>query len=296
MLQAGHFGVPQSRYRFFVWAAKLGYTLPTFPLPTTTFNSDSSAIFDAPITLEYNDHEAFDYLGRRRYQAPDPMVTVRDAISDLPGFEYIHPDDINKEARNNRTGGFARVNSLKKNDRMRIGFKEWEDDMDIRLEGEDRTLLRKITQYRTVPQCEYQRKLRHRVSRNGYIRNHTTERPQKATIETIYRFAMAPRARYKPRGSRLDFDGYFNTVTSSADPTGSPGIVHPNQHRCTTTRERARAQGFPDTFIFPADQSPRKCRKQIGNAVPPPLAAALGGMLVEAMIQDMELEGDDRHP
>ncbi|KAG0284747.1 hypothetical protein BGZ96_010905 [Linnemannia gamsii] len=296
MLQAGHFGVPQSRYRFFVWAAKLGYTLPTFPLPTTTFNSDGSAIFDTPMTLEYNDHEAFDYLGRRRYQAPDPMITVRDALSDLPGFEYIHPDDINKETENNkiiRTGGFARVNSLKENDSKRIGFKEWEDDMDIRLDREDRALLRKITQYRTVPQCEYQRKLRHRVSRDCRIRNHTTERAKKSTIETIYKFAMAPRARYV-KGSRLDFDGFFHTVTSSADPTGSPGIVHPNQHRCTTTRERARAQGFPDSFIFPAGQTPRKCRKQIGNAVPPPLATALGGMLIEAMIQDMEARRSGR--
>ncbi|KAK3817886.1 MAG: S-adenosyl-L-methionine-dependent methyltransferase [Linnemannia elongata] len=275
MLQAGHFGVPQSRYRFFVWAAKLGYTLPTFPLPTTTFITGISAFFDAPRNLHYNAHESFHYYGRRRYQAPDPMVTVRDAISDLPGFEYIHPDDVDKETgsvKMNRTGSFVRVNSLEKGSN-RIG---------------------KITKYRTEPQCEYQRKMRCRVSGNDRIRNHITEFIQSTTVESIYKFDMAPKARLGSKGSRLDFDGFFNTVTSSADPMGTPGIVHPNQHRVTTIRERARAQGFPDTFVFPADQSPLKWRKQIGNAVPPPLAAALGGMLVEAMIQDKEHENGDR--
>ncbi|KAF9329689.1 hypothetical protein BGZ91_000444 [Linnemannia elongata] len=296
MMQAGHYGVPQSRYRFFVWAAKLGYTLPTFPLPTTTFSTDTSASFDAPLDLEYNDHKAFHYFGRRKYQAPDPMVTVRDALSDLPGFEYIHPDDVDKETGRvsiNRTGSFVRLNSLEKGGN-RIGFKEWMSETDRRLRSEDRAQLRKILRYRTRPQCEYQRKMRCRVSGNDRIRNHLTELPRSTTVESIYKFDMAPKARFGSKGSRLDFDGFFNTVTSSADPTGSPGIVHPNQHRVTTIRERARAQGFPDTFIFPADQSPLKLRKQIGNAVPPPLAAALGVMLVEAMLQDKEHEKGDR--
>lgn len=296
MIQAGHYGVPQSRYRFFVWATKLGYTLPTFPLPTTTFSADTSASFDAPLDLEYNDHKAFHYFGRRKYQAPDPMVTVRDALSDLPGFEYIHPDDVDKETGRvsiNRTGSFVRLNSLKKGGN-RIGFNEWMNETDRRLRSEDKAQLRKITRYRTRPQCEYQRKMRCRVSGNDRIRNHLTELPRSTTVESIYKFDMAPKARLGSKGSRLDFDGFFNTVTSSADPTGSPGIVHPNQHRVTTIRERARAQGFPDTFIFPADQSPLKWRKQIGNAVPPPLAAALGVMLVEAMLQDKEHEKGDR--
>ncbi|KAF9551020.1 hypothetical protein EC957_010788 [Mortierella hygrophila] len=264
MLQAGHFGVPQSRYRFF-----------------------------------YNDHKAFHYFGRRRYQAPDPMVTVRDALSDLPGFEYIHPDDVDKETGSvkiNRTGSFVRINSLEKGSN-RIGSKEWVSETDRRLCGEDRAQLRKITKYRTGPQCEYQRKLRCQVSENDRIRNHITELLRPATVKSIYKFDMAPKARLGGKGSRLDFDGFFNTVTSSADPMNSPGIIHPNQHRVTTIRERARAQGFPDTFIFPADQSPLRWRKQIGNAVPPPLAEALGGMLVEAIIQDKEHEeGGRRRP
>ena len=51
--------------------------------------------------------------------------------------------------------------------------------------------------------------------------------------------------------------------------------LHPSEHRPITVREAARCQGFPDSFIFPKHQSMTSVAKQIGNAVPPPLAARL---------------------
>ena len=46
-------------------------------------------------------------------------------------------------------------------------------------------------------------------------------------------------------------------------------------------RECARAQGFPDYVRFAGKLSDKY--KQIGNAVPPPLAKALGVEIMKAM-------------
>ena len=52
--------------------------------------------------------------------------------------------------------------------------------------------------------------------------------------------------------------------------------VHYEHHRVITVRESARIQGFADTFIWP-DSIPRLQQyRQVGNAVPPPLARAVG--------------------
>ncbi|KAG0198380.1 hypothetical protein BGX33_012367, partial [Mortierella sp. NVP41] len=101
---------PQSRYRFFVWAAQLGHTLPTFPLPTTALKFDNRERFTPPLELVHNGHHTLDYRSRRGLQGPDPMVSIRNAVSDLPGFEYCHPDDIDpktkklKQASNSTNG------------------------------------------------------------------------------------------------------------------------------------------------------------------------------------------------
>lgn len=49
--------------------------------------------------------------------------------------------------------------------------------------------------------------------------------------------------------------------------------LHPEQHRPITHREAARFQSFPDDFIFTGTKV--EIAKQIGNAVPPLLAAAV---------------------
>jgi DNA (cytosine-5)-methyltransferase 1 len=57
--------------------------------------------------------------------------------------------------------------------------------------------------------------------------------------------------------------------------------LHPEQHRPITHREAARLMGFPDDFIF--EGSKTEIARQIGNAVPPPLAAAIAQTVYELM-------------
>ncbi|RWW32853.1 hypothetical protein GW17_00002444 [Ensete ventricosum] len=56
---------------------------------------------------------------------------------------------------------------------------------------------------------------------------------------------------------------------------------HPEQDRILTVRECARSQGFTDSYRFSG--SVQNKHRQIGNAVPPPLAYALGRKLKEAV-------------
>ena len=57
--------------------------------------------------------------------------------------------------------------------------------------------------------------------------------------------------------------------------------LHPTEHRPITVREAARLQSFPDSFVFPETQSMVSVAKQIGNAVPPKLAAAIARAVIE---------------
>jgi len=57
--------------------------------------------------------------------------------------------------------------------------------------------------------------------------------------------------------------------------------IHPTQHRSLSVREAARIQSFPDKFRFAG--TPMHRFRQIGNAVPPLLAEALGVELIKAV-------------
>lgn len=70
---------------------------------------------------------------------------------------------------------------------------------------------------------------------------------------------------------RLVWDGISPTVDTRFGDFRL--FLHPLENRGLTVREAARIQGFPDTFIFPESKS--LAFKQIGNAVPPPVARVL---------------------
>lgn len=77
--------------------------------------------------------------------------------------------------------------------------------------------------------------------------------------------------------------------------------VHYRHHRVVTVRESARLQGFSDDFLWP-DSIPRLQQyRQVGNAVPPPMAEAVAQCLAEQMrwqLEPQEMAGNpsDRPP
>ena len=77
---------------------------------------------------------------------------------------------------------------------------------------------------------------------------------------------------------RLLDDDVAATITTRFDTPSSGRFTHPQQNRCITTREAARIQTFPDSFIF---YGTKTCQmKQVGNAVPPYLAYAIANVIM----------------
>ena len=80
---------------------------------------------------------------------------------------------------------------------------------------------------------------------------------------------------------RLRWDGQCPTVTGGFDSFTRGRYGHPTYDRPLTPREAARLQGFPDDFVFVGTR--QDIRHQIGNAVPVPLAKAIGLAILEAL-------------
>ena len=76
------------------------------------------------------------------------------------------------------------------------------------------------------------------------------------------------------RYGRLARDELASTLLTKCDPHWG-AYIHPTQNRTISVREAARLQGFPDSFRFAGDHI-SKHYEQVGNAVPVPLAKALG--------------------
>lgn len=92
-------------------------------------------------------------------------------------------------------------------------------------------------------------------------------------VEPISRFFKLPRT------------GVSNTLRAGTDAARgaftSPRPIHYKYPRCVTVREMARLHGFPDWFRF--HRTKWHGARQIGNAVPPPLARAVASSIIIAM-------------
>ena len=80
--------------------------------------------------------------------------------------------------------------------------------------------------------------------------------------------------------SRLDSASPSTTLTVNFVHPASNRCIHPFQDRALTPREGARLQSFPDWFRFCGTRA--QIVKQLGNAVPPLLAKALGHSIAQA--------------
>lgn len=101
------------------------------------------------------------------------------------------------------------------------------------------------------------------------------------------RFAATAQGTVEPisRFYKLSADGVSNTLRAGTDAARgaftSPRPIHYERARCITVREMARLHGFPDWFRF--HETKWHGARQIGNAVPPPLARAVASKIVEAL-------------
>lgn len=226
VLNAAHYGTPQSRERFILMGVKKGHTLPEYPAPSTSV------------------------AGRPNSNSSLPTgPSCADAIGDLPDaetFETLNASDAVKTSRFGSPSSYAAELRCLNNDSWHLGYqRSWEPGV--------------LTSSARTGHTEISRR-----------RFRDTEEGQ---VEAISRFFKLPH------------DGVSNTLRAGTDGARgaftSPRPIHYRYPRCITVREMARLHGFPDWFRFHATKW--HGARQIGNAVPPPLARAIAVKIVEAL-------------
>nr|WP_281364619.1 DNA cytosine methyltransferase [Nocardioides marinus] len=138
------------------------------------------------------------------------------------------------------------------------------------------------------PKTAFQREMRAgvRASHSNRVYDHVTRRVRDDDAEafehldTKTKYSELPEElkRYRDdifddKYKRLDADDLSRTITAHIAKDGY-WYIHPEQNRTITIREAARIQTFPDHFRFAGP--PTAAFRQIGNAVPPKVAMAIG--------------------
>lgn len=91
----------------------------------------------------------------------------------------------------------------------------------------------------------------------------------------------AKRKDHTRRYSRMTWGGVPRSIITRFRDPKSGEYSHPSQVRTISIREAARIQSFPDRFVFEGGYTDQY--NQIGNAVPPELARAIGLELVACL-------------
>ena len=228
ILFAGHYGVPQMRFRTIFIALRDSGNVE-FPEPT--HNAAAIANFAGSKSLCLKIDPLF-------AQTLKAKTTVWDALSDLPDLELGQLiDDI---------------------------------------------------EYTNPPQSEFQKILRERSTR---IFNHGCAKLGKANLDRLKYIPQggswrdipqhllpsglqrARRSDHTKRYGRLHPDELCSTILTKCDPHWG-SFFHPTQDRALSVREAARIQSFPDHYVFTGSLTEQF--EQVGNAVPPLMAKAIG--------------------
>lgn len=93
---------------------------------------------------------------------------------------------------------------------------------------------------------------------------------------------------YSGTWTRMKKDEISVTITTRFDTPSSGKFTHPFLNRAITVREAARIQSFPDDFRFVGNKGSQM--KQVGNAVPPLLAAAIAEVIMKDIKEETKHE------
>lgn len=169
------------------------------------------------------------------------------------------------------------------------------DDLPILQSGEKGE---PIKEYRCPPQSDYQKRSRRgspgvynheaiglseiNLQRLKYIKpgGNWTDIPDDLLPEGM---KTARKSDHTKRYGRVDPNGLASTILTKCDPHWG-AYFHYNQDRSFTVREAARIQSFPDHFIFTGTVIQQFA--QVGNAVPPLLAEAVGLSLKSIILNE----------
>ena len=109
---------------------------------------------------------------------------------------------------------------------------------------------------------------------------------RKHSVRIANRYATLQPGERDPRTriNKLDLSKPGFTIVAGSARSGGKGHIHPTEPREVTPRESARIQTFPDWWGFEGSAA-CNARRQIGNAVPPLLAAVIANEIRFTLFQ-----------
>ena len=303
VVNAGNYGVSQSRKRMFIWGAAPGVELPEWPMPTHVFNSnqlntDFNLLY-VPYTnknLEQSQYRVYEDGAN----APLRAVTVWDTIGDLPpiengeeNIERLYPEGDPVSSFQQMIRGTAvkltdhickEMNFLNYTRCTLIPKNQPEHDWHhleelVKMDSDTYKFVidKKGDNHGTlVPLC-----LPKDQEYNIEVKNKDGTPKLDENGKVVMKRMNDKNHAWQGLYGRVDKHGHFPTAITDPCPMGKVGTVfHPEQDRIVSVRECARTQGFPDHFQFYGGVNNK--HRQVGNAVPPPLAKQLGLQLKKA--------------
>jgi len=228
ILFAGHYGVPQMRFRTIFIALRDGGAID-FPEPT--HDAQAVANFAGAKELCLKIHPLFS--GNLKKQ-----TTVWDAISDLPQLDPGQSID-------NAQYSIEQQSELQ--EILRQGSERIYNHACAKLGRAN------LDRLKYIPQGGSWRDIPHDMLPKGLQR--------------------ARRSDHTKRYGRLHPNSLCSTILTKCDPHWG-SFFHPTQDRAISVREAARIQSFPDRYIFTGNLTQQF--EQVGNAVPPLMAKAIG--------------------
>jgi DNA (cytosine-5)-methyltransferase 1 len=288
-LNAVEYGVPQSRKRVFIMGTSDGKPISA---PPPSHKEKSNCAGNSQLDMFSNEIDKTDSLNGQDLL---PVVTVRQAISDLPEevfvpkqahekTEYPPTKDLSPYQEFMRDGAEKICNHSAKQmlgvrrlrlALMRPGDYGTEIIQRIREDGlpedvidelmSENNGLRDLSQVREKDRKK-ERELREML--------HKGQEAAEDLLESLESGGFANKYR------RLKWDEPSHTLVAHMARDCSD-FVHPDIDRFISVREAARLQSFPDSYYFRTSQF--RQFKQIGNAVPPVLAFSLAGQIRDAL-------------
>ena len=251
LLRACDYGVPQLRERLFLISLRKDIASKTkFDYPSPSFGQDKK----------------------------HPFVNVGDAIYDLPKVESGEEAELYrfpKSFRNKNEEWFVKlmrgVALPKMNSRVPVYLGEsFDSQTTMTLQKGPGHVKRKMELLKLIPPRSSMRALYEKLEEEGKL----------AKVRDLF-----PNTIYGSRNRRLLEDQPSYTITSHC----LDEMLHPYLNRAITPREAARLQSFPDWYYFDGPyvqfhgSKEEDKYEQIGDAIPPLLAYALGVQFVKCL-------------
>lgn len=309
LLQAAEYGVPQFRQRVFIQAIHNSAGIhPRLPLPTHRIlrtegqrvtKDRAESLFEKMLEGEH----AYYVRPQVTHDGMPPAIGTFDALSDLP---VIKPLALGKGQKLDQDPATLRAYE---SERPRGAYQRlmrnwpnfstdgWVSGNTIRDNPRDFPIMRRMKEGDLYPEAV-------RIAKEILAEKLVVEKERlrreltAAEIAKIEKATVPPYATDKFEGKWTKFrrEQPSHTVVAHLQfDTYSHIHYDSDQARAITVREAARLQSFPDGFRFAGNMG--AAFKQIGNAVPPMLAAAIGKTMVDVLAgRDAAEMAADRRP